>query len=144
MDTVISRMMQLLGAVLVLGMVVSGVQAVQLQNWEGAIAFLCFATISAGMFTVIWTMSTYHISALIGKDHKRSDFTDKSIVGTSVGVLALFTAVGFVTAGLSATNGTNNTYALWFYALGALSTGALCWIWAYAEYVFVEKQKNSR
>ena len=104
MDTVISRMMQLLGAVLVLGMVVSGVEAVQLQNWDGAIAFLCFAVFSAGMFTTIWTMSTYHITALIGKQHKRSDFTDKSIVGTSVGVLALFTAVGFVTAGLSATN----------------------------------------
>ncbi|MBS1996216.1 MAG: hypothetical protein JSS86_07900 [Cyanobacteria bacterium SZAS LIN-2] len=141
MDTIISRMMQLLGAILVLGMVVSGVQAAQLRDWEGAIAFLCFSVVAAGIFTTIWTMSTYHITALIGKSHKRSDFTDKSIVGTSVGVLALFTCVGFVTAGLSATNGTDNTFALWFYALGALSTGILCWIWAYAEYVFIEKNK---
>ena len=92
MDTIISRMMQLLGAILVLGMVFSGVEAAQLHDWQGAIAFLVFGTVSAAIFTTIWTIATYHIVALIGKNRKRSDITEKSIIGSSVGVLALFTA----------------------------------------------------
>jgi hypothetical protein len=142
MDTVISRMMQLLGAILVGGEVLSGVRSAQMQNWEGSIAFLVFAVVTAAIFTAIWTVSTYYMVELIGKNNKRSDITDKSIVGVSVGILALFTCVGFVTAGHAATNATDNTYALWFFALGSLTTAGLCTIWSFAENNFVSNNKN--
>jgi hypothetical protein len=142
MDTIISRMMQILGVILVLGMVVSGVEAAQLKDWGGTIYFLMFAVISAGIFTIIWTKTTYDIEALLGKDGVRSKITKKSIVGTSVGVLALFTCIGFVTAGITATWGGSAYFALWFYALGSLSTAALCIIWSIAEYNFIQKLKG--
>jgi hypothetical protein len=141
MDTVISRMLQLLGAILVGGMVVSGVRCAQLQHFDGSIAFLMFGVVTAAIFTTIWTVSTYYMTELIGKNRKRSDITDKSIVGISVGILALLTCVGFVTAGYAATNATDNTYSLWLYALGSLSTAGLCIIWACAEHNFL---KNNR
>lgn len=141
MDTVISRMLQLLGAILVGGMVASGVRCAQLQHFDGSIAFLMFGVVTAAIFTTIWTMATYYMNDLIGKNRKRSDITDKSIIGISVGILALLTCVGFVTAGFAATNATDNTYSLWLYGLGSLSTAGLCIIWACAEHKFV---KNNR
>jgi hypothetical protein len=141
MDTVISRMLQILGAMLVGGMVVSGVRCAQLQHWDGSIAFLMFGVVTAVIFTVIWTNSTSEMTRLIGKNRKRSEITDKSVVGISVGILALFTCVGFVTAGYSATNATDNTYALWLYGLGSVSTAILCIIWSCAEYNFVKNNK---
>jgi hypothetical protein len=142
MDTVISRMMQLLGAILVLGMVASGVRCAQLQHFDGSIAFLMFGVVTAAIFTTIWTVATTCITKLIGKNSDRSQITNKSIVGISVGILALLTCVGFVTAGWAATNATDNSYSLWLYGLGSASTACLCIIWCCAEHKFVKNSKN--
>jgi len=141
MDTIISRMMQLLGAIVVGGMVYSGIITAELKDWGGCIAFLVFASIAAGFFTLLWTTATYDLVALIGKNRKRSDITDKSIVSASVGILALFIAVGFVTAGICATNGTDNTYSLWLQILGAGFTCFLCFMWTLAEKAFISRSK---
>ena len=118
MDTVISRMMQILGVVLVLGMVVSGIETATAKDWGATVA------------------------TLLGSSGKRSQVTEKSVVGLSVGLLALFTCVGFVVAGLAATMSGDNFWARWFYGLGSVSTAALCIIWGASEHAFVKKLKE--
>ena len=141
MDTIISRMMRLLGVIVVLGYVASGLRTAQLQDWDGTIAFLVFGAIAAGVFTLIWTIATYNILDEIGKDRKRSDITNRSIVGVSIGSLALFICAGFITAGQAATNGTNNTYSLWFNFLAFASTAILSIGWCCAELAFIKNEK---
>jgi hypothetical protein len=141
MDTIISRMMRLLGVIVVGGYVTSGLMTAQLQDWGGCIAFLVFGTIFACGYTAIWTCGTYQILDQIGKGKKRSDVTKQSIVGLSIGVLALLISAGFVTAGIAATNGTDNTYSLWLEFLGAAATCALAGGWCMADYYFVGNQK---
>ena len=142
MDTVISRMMQILGVVLVLGMVVSGIETATAKDWGATVAYLLFAVVSAGVFTLIWIEASTNMATLLGSSGKRSQVTEKSVVGLSVGLLALFTCVGFVVAGLAATMSGDNFWARWFYGLGSGSTAALCIIWGASEHAFVKKLKE--
>jgi hypothetical protein len=141
MDTVISRMMRLLGVIVVLGFAASGLLSAQLKNWDGTVAFLVYGAIAAGIFTAIWVVGGLAILDKIGKGHKRSDITKQRIIGTSTGVLALIVSAGFFTAGIAATNGTDNTYALVLEVVGALATAALCAGWCFADYLFLDSSK---
>jgi hypothetical protein len=136
-------MMQFLGVILVLGMVVSGVEAAQVKSWGDTVAFLLFGVVTAAIFTFLWTDATNDMARLLGRKQKRSDITEKSVVSISVGLLALFTCVGFVTAGLAATMAPDYGWAKWFYGLGAVSTAILCWIWTSAEIRFVSNLKEN-
>jgi membrane-bound metal-dependent hydrolase YbcI (DUF457 family) len=141
MHSIISRMMRLLGVIVVGGFVASGLMTAQLKDMQACTWFLIFSAVFAGAFTAIWSVTTYQMQALIGKGRERSSITKQSIIGVSIGVLALFTCAAFVTAGVSATNGADNAYSFWLQFLGGASTAGLCLGWFWAEYAFVEKQK---
>jgi hypothetical protein len=141
MDTVISRMMRLLGVIVVMGFATSGLLCAQLKHWDGAVAFLIYGAIAAGLFTAIWVVGGLQILDKIGKGKKRTDITKQRIVGVSTGVLALIVAAGFFTAGIAATNATDNTYALVLEVFGALATAALCAGWCFADYYFLDSNR---
>ncbi|MBU6450936.1 MAG: hypothetical protein KGS72_04100 [Cyanobacteria bacterium REEB67] len=141
MDMIISRMMRLLGVLNVVGFVVGGIHCADGKDWPSCLFYLCYGVVSAGIFTVIWAVAGSNMQELL-KNHKREDYTNTSAIGLSVGVLALFTCIGFVCAGLTATWTNDIFYALWFHALGTLTTGALAIIWCVTDYNFVSAAKN--
>jgi hypothetical protein len=141
MDTIISRMMRLLGVLNVVGFVVGAIHCADAKDWPSCLFYLCYGVISAGIFTLIWAVSGSYMQDLL-KKHSRDEYTKTSAIGLSVGILALFTCVGFVCVGLSATWANDIFYALWFHALGTLTTGVLAIIWCVTDYNFVQSAKN--
>lgn len=141
MDTTVSRMIRFIGALLVTGFVVNGIQAAQAGNWGNTHGFMWGGLGAGVIFTLTWTITKYQMTELLGT-RKREEFTTDSIIGLSIAILALLSAIGFVSAGIAAAYHQQWNDAHWFLWGGNFAGLVLSIIWSVAEYNFVERAKK--
>lgn len=142
MDTTVSRMIKLIGALLVTGFVTCGILSAQAADFGNALGFMWGGLAAAALFTVIWAITSYQMAELLGK-RKRSEITSESIIGLSIAFLALMSALGFVAAAIAAAAGEPGSWgeAHKFLWSGNASGGILTIIWCVSEYNFVQRAK---
>jgi len=141
-DTTISKMMKLLGLVFAAGSLANAFLSVEKADWGAVMAFSWAAAIFTFGFTLIWTVSTNKMKAVL-KDTPRADVSGGP-VATLVAVPAILVAISFVGGAVAA--GTHGDFGP---ATGLLYAGFFCCaliniVWCAAELGYVRRNINSR
>lgn len=140
MDTTVSRMIKLIGALLVSGFVICGILASQTTDFGNALGFMWGGLGASVLFTLIWAIMAYQMAAMLGTK-KRGEITNESIIGLSIAFLALLSAIGFVAAAIAAAASNQWGVAHQLLWSGNASGGVLSIIWCVSEYNFVQRAK---
>jgi MFS family permease len=141
MDTTISRMLKLIGVLMVSGFVIVGIISAQAASWDNTLGFMWGGLGAGVIFTLIWVVATYYMNDMLGKTRKREEVTKEHIIGASIAILALIGSIGFVAGGLSAGCAKQWGEAHQLLWSGNACGGVLSIIWCVAEYYFVDNNK---